>query len=348
MIDYRSAGVNIEAGNEIVRRIKHSVQRTFNSHILGGLGDFSAMYDLKSITREYQEPVLVQSVDGVGTKTMIASLMDCYDGLGNDLLSATANDILVCGAKPLTLLDYVGGAELKPNEVVAIVESICKACTSEGVSLIGGETAEMPGVYASQEYTLVGMITGVVEKKQIITGMNIKPGDKVLGFASSGLHTNGYSLARKLCFDRAGLDVRSVVSGLGSRPIGEILLTPHLNYTRIVHELLTSFPIKGMAHITGGGLLENIPRILPQDCSVDLTTSAWPTLPIFDYLLHLGDLNQTEAYRTFNMGIGFILIVEKEISSNIMRHTEKYKSITDYSLFEIGTVIQGKQEVYLL
>lgn len=348
MIDYRSAGVNIEAGNEIVRQIKQSVQNTFNPHVLGGLGGFSALYDLQAIMREYQEPVLVQSVDGVGTKTMIASLMGSYDGLGSDLLSATANDILVCGAKPLTLLDYVGGAELKPNEVVAIIESICKACTTEGVSLIGGETAEMPGVYASQEYTLVGMITGVVEKKQMITGMTIKPGDKVLGFASSGLHTNGYSLARKLCFDVAGLDVTSVVSNLGSRSIGEILLSPHLNYSQIVHELLASFPIKGMAHITGGGLLENIPRILPQNCSVDLTVSAWPSLPIFDYLLHLGDLHPTEAYRTFNMGIGYVLIVEKETSDDIMRHAANYKGTADYSLFEIGEVIQGQQEVHLL
>src|SRR3990167_7224020 len=314
MIDYKSAGVDITAGNEVVNRIKTPVKKTFDASVLTELGGFAALYDLKAIIAEYDEPVLVQSIDGLGTKPMIAAMMNQYDSLGYDLLSAPANDIIVCGAKPLTLLDYIGGAKIKPDEVVALIEGMSQACIENGVSLVGGETAEMPGVYSGHDYDIVGIITGVVEKHRIINGKNIAPGDCVLGFASSGLHTNGYSLARKLCFEIGQLPLSEV---------GSALLEPHLNYTKPVLALTQQFPIKGMAHITGGGFLENIPRILPAHCSVELHLNSWPTLPIFDLLVSLGSLSDSEAYRTFNMGIGYVMVVDKAIAADIQATVTK-------------------------
>ena len=336
MIDYKSAGVDIDAGNEVVSRIKGPVKKTFNSEVLTDLGGFAALYDLKAIINEYAEPVLVQSIDGLGTKPVIAAMMNQYDTLGQDLLSATANDIIVCGAKPLTLLDYIGGAKIKPDEVVALVESMSRACIENGVSLVGGETAEMPGVYAGHEYDVVGIITGVVDKQKVINGKNIAVGDCVLGFASSGLHTNGYSLARKLCFEVGKLDISDV---------GPALLEPHINYTRPVLSLLKHFKIKGMAHITGGGVLENIPRVLPAHCNIELNLTAWPNLPIFDLLVKLGNLPHSEAYRTFNMGVGYVMVVEPDLAKEILAFVQK--EWPAFKLYEIGRVVSGNREVIL-
>jgi phosphoribosylformylglycinamidine cyclo-ligase len=336
MINYQSAGVNIESNHEIVRRVSNHL----GPQVLGG---FAGLYDLKTIVHNYEEPLLVQSMDGVGTKTLIASMMQQYDTLGEDLLSATANDILVYGATPLTLVDYVGGGCLRPDEVVAIINSIGHACQKNQVELLGGDTAEMPGMYTTNGYTLVGVITGVVDKKQLITGHHIQPGDTVLGFASSGLHTNGYSLARKLCFEVAHLSPSSIVPELQTPTLGDALLTPHRNYAHCVQTLLKHHSIKGMAHITGGGLLDNIARILPQNCNAILNTTAWPSLPIFDYLTRLGSLNTKEAYRTFNMGIGFILIADKKTAPELLAHATE----TAYPLYEIGEVIAGTQQVML-
>lgn len=342
MIDYKSAGVNIDAGNEVVDRIKGPVKQTFDKQVLTDLGGFAALYDLKQIIAEYDEPVLVQSIDGLGTKPVIAAMMRKYDTLGQDLLSATANDIIVCGAKPLTLLDYIGGAKITPDEVVALVESMSRACIENGVSLVGGETAEMPGVYAGHEYDVVGIITGVVDKKKVVNGQNIQPGDVVLGFASSGLHTNGFSLARKLCFEVGDLKVTDSFAG---GTLGEALLAPHINYTRPVLALLKEYSIKGMAHITGGGLLENIPRMLPKHCNVEINLGAWPTLPIFDLLVELGQLEQAEAYRTLNMGIGYVMVVEQSSAAAIQTFIQK--QFPDLKLYEIGQVTPGKREVIL-
>ena len=338
MIDYKSAGVNIDAGNEIVQRIKSPVKKTFDTHVLTDLGSFSALYDLQSLYEHYAHPVLVQSIDGLGTKPMIATMMHRYDTLGYDLLSATANDILVCGAKPLTLLDYIGSNHIKPDEVVTLVESISRACLETGVSLVGGETAEMPGVYQGHDYEIVGVITGVVDKSRIVNGLDIKPGDAVLGFGSSGLHTNGYSLARKLCFEVGQLPLTT--------ELGTMLLAPHINYTLPVLALLQHYPIKGMAHITGGGLLDNIPRILPKQCSVTLRRDRWPRLPIFDLLLELGNLSLKEAYRSFNMGIGYVLIVDQNHVHDI--HSFIRDAFSNFTLYTIGQVMIGEQQVQLL
>ncbi|MCC2666460.1 MAG: purM [Gammaproteobacteria bacterium] len=342
VIDYKSAGVDIHAGNETVKRIKKAVESTFSSHVLTDIGSFGAMYDLKSILQDYEHPVLVQSIDGVGTKTIVARMMNKFDTLGIDLVSATANDIIVLGAKPLTLLDYIANDKLRPEVVEQLVFGMVKACRENGIALVGGETAEMPGTYLPGEHDLAGVITGVVEKDRAILGKDIVPGDVVLAFASSGLHTNGYSLARKLLFDIGKLSVESYVPEL-QRMLGEALLEPHINYTRpVLHLLKQQVVIKGMAHITGGGLLENIPRILPQGCSVEIKKSAWPSQPLFSLLAQLGELDETECYRTFNMGIGLILIGDPSIADTTYAELNP-----EFKLYPIGQVVKGDQKVLL-
>lgn len=344
-IDYKSAGVNIDAGNEAVNRIKATVHTTFSPQVLTNIGSFAAMYDLKALLQTYQHPVLVQSIDGVGTKIMVAQMMQKFDTIGIDLVSATTNDIIVLGAKPLTLLDYIANDKLDPKIVEQIVLGMAQACRENGISLVGGETAEMPGTYLPGEHDLVGVITGVVEKDQAITGKDIVPGDIVMAFPSSGLHTNGYSLARKLFFDVGGYHVNSKIPNLAAT-LGEVLLEPHLNYTMPVLKLLSeNIVIKGMAHITGGGLLENIPRVLPKECSVEIRREAFPIPPVFHLMRSLGRLGDAEMYRTFNMGVGLIMIIAQD-QLNAMRKV--LQNETRYPLYEIGQVITGQQNVRLL
>ena len=342
--DYKSAGVDIEAGNESVRRIKKAVESTFSPAVLTGLGSFGALYDLKTILQDYQHPVLVQSIDGVGTKTIIARLMGKYDTLGMDLVSSTTNDIIVLGAKPLTLLDYIANDKLDPDIVEQLVSGMVKACRDNQISLVGGETAEMPGTYLPGEHDLVGIITGVVEKDRAIMGHNIKPGDVVLAFASSGLHTNGYSLARKLFFEIGKFTVASRLPDF-DRTLGEVLLEPHINYTMpVLHMLQQQVDIKGMAHITGGGLLENIPRILPAGCAVEIKKNTWPSQAVFTALAELGHLGDSEMYKTFNMGVGLVMIGEPGIKSAA---NAALKAYPDFKLYEIGHVVAGNGEVKL-
>ncbi|EKD70857.1 MAG: hypothetical protein ACD_46C00361G0003 [uncultured bacterium] len=344
-MNYKSAGVDIAAGNEAVRRIKKSVESTFSKNVLTNIGSFGAMYDLKSLLNDYEHPVLVQSIDGVGTKMMVAKMMQKFDTIGMDLVSATTNDIIVLGATPLTLLDYIANDQLNPAIIEKIVAGMAQACRENNISLVGGETAEMPGTYLPGEHDLVGVITGVVEKDKAILGKEIVTGDVVVAFASSGLHTNGYSLARKLFFEVASYRVDTHLPEL-SQTVGEALLVPHINYTKpILHLLANNIPIKGMAHITGGGLLENIPRVLPNNVSVEIKKSACPTLPIFHALTQLGKLDDHEAYRTFNMGVGMVMIVPPEAITTMR---EKLKNFPAFTLYEIGKVVDGKQEVRLV
>lgn len=345
IIDYKAAGVDIEAGNEAVRSIKKSVESTFSPHVLTGIGSFGAMYDLKSLLQDYEHPVLVQSIDGVGTKMMVAKMMQKFDTIGIDLVSATTNDIIVLGAKPLTLLDYIANDKLKPETVEQIIKGMVKACKENHISLVGGETAEMPGTYLPGELDLVGVVTGVVEKNKAIEGKAICEGDLVVTFPSSGLHTNGYSLARKLLFDVAGYTVESQFQDF-SHSIGEELLTPHINYTRPILSILEkNIPIKGMAHITGGGLLENIPRILPKHCGVEIHKKQIPELPIFSLLRKLGHLDDEHMYRTFNMGAGLVLFIAPETLSAVR---EVLRNFPSFPLYEIGHVVRGEQKVTLL
>ncbi|MFI4918881.1 MAG: phosphoribosylformylglycinamidine cyclo-ligase [Legionellales bacterium] len=344
-INYKTAGVDIEAGNEAVRRIKRAVEKTFSPQVLTGIGSFGAMYDLKPIMEQYKNPVLVQSIDGVGTKMIVARMMQKFDTIGIDLVSATTNDIIVLGAKPLTLLDYIATDHLKPENIEEIIKGMAAACIENGISLVGGETAEMPDTYLKGEHDLVGIITGVVEKDEAILGKNIVPGDVVLAFPSSGLHTNGYSLARKLVFDCGGYTVDSKLSEL-AQTLGEALLAPHINYTKpILHLLENKTAIKGMAHITGGGVLENIPRVLPANCAVELHKNKCPVLPLFNLLRSLGRLDDHEMYRTFNMGIGMVMVVAED---EVLKMRSLLKEYPGYPLYEIGRVLPGRPEVRLL
>ena len=341
-IDYKSAGVNIDAGNEAVTRIKDGVKSTFTSNVLTGLGSFGSLYDLKPILENYDHPVMVQSIDGVGTKTIIARKLGKFDTIGIDLLSAAANDILVMGARPLTFLDYIANDKLKPEIVEEIVSGMVKACKETGVSLVGGETAEMPDTYLPGEHDLVGIIMGVVEKEKIITGENIKPGDVVLGLPSSGLHTNGYSFARKLFFEIGKYDVNDTIQEL-EKSIGLTLLEPHINYTNHVFSVLDNgVDLKGIAHITGGGFVENIPRILPDGCGVELQKGSWPELPVFDVMQSIGDVEESEMLRAFNMGIGMVFIVTPTEVTSVK---DALKKLTE--VYEIGVVASGKKKVNL-
>jgi phosphoribosylformylglycinamidine cyclo-ligase len=341
-IDYKSAGVDIDAGNEAVNRIKDGVKSTFTSNVLTGIGSFGSLYDLKPILDNYDNPVMVQSIDGVGTKTIIARKLGKFDTIGIDLLSAAANDILVMGARPLTFLDYIANDKLNPETIEEIVSGMVKACKSTGVSLVGGETAEMPDTYLPGEHDLVGIITGIVEKEKIITGKNIKPGDVLLGLPSNGLHTNGYSFARKLFFEVGGYDVNDTIPEL-EKSIGLTLLEPHINYTNHVFATLDAgIDVKGIAHITGGGLVENIPRILPDGCGVEIQKGSWPNIPVFDVMQSIGDVDENEMYRAFNMGIGMTFIVSPD---DIGAVTDALKDLTD--VYEIGSVVNAENKVLL-
>ena len=338
-IDYKSAGVDIDAGNEAVERIKKGVRSTFTTNVLTGLGSFGSLYDLKSILDDYENPVLVQSIDGVGTKAIIARKLGKFNTIGVDLLSACANDILVMGARPLTFLDYIANDKLMPDTIEEIVAGMVQACRDTGVSLVGGEMAEMPDTYLPGEHDLVGVITGVVEKDKIITGETIQPGDVVLGLPSSGLHTNGYSLARKLFFEIGGYDVNDTIPEL-EKSVGLTLLEPHINYTNHVFGVLDKeIGVKGIAHITGGGLVENIPRILPDGCCVEIHRGSWPGVPIFNVMQSIGNVDENEMYRAFNMGIGMIIIAAPDQVNSI-------KKIID--VHEIGFVVAGGNQVNII
>ncbi len=339
-VDYKSAGVNIDAGNKAVDLIKDGVKSTFTKNVLTGIGSFGSLYDLKPILDEYQNPVMVQSIDGVGTKTIIARKLNKFDTVGIDLLSACANDILVMGAKPLTFLDYIANDELKPDVVKEIVSGMVSACKETGVSLVGGETAEMPDTYLPGEHDLVGVITGVVEKEKIITGERIAIGDSIVGLPSSGLHTNGYSLARKVFFDIGGYSVKDKISELESS-IGLTLLEPHVNYTNHLFSTIDAgIDIHGIAHVTGGGIIENLPRILPDGCAASIQKSSWPVLDVFNAMQSIGGVSEDEMFRAFNMGIGMIFIIDKEDVSTVS------SALSDISpIFKIGEIVAGNGEV---
>jgi len=339
-LDYKSAGVDIDAGNEAVERIKSSVKSTFTSNVLTGLGSFGSLYDLKPLLDFYKNPVMVQSIDGVGTKTIIARKLGKFDTIGIDLLSSCTNDILVMGARPLTFLDYIANDKLDPAVIEEIVSGMVNACRDTGVSLVGGETAEMPDTYLPGEHDLVGVITGVVEKDNIITGEKIRPGHAVLGLPSNGLHTNGYSFARKLFFEVGGYDVNDSIPEL-EKSVGLTLLEPHINYTNHVCSALdVGVDIKGIVHITGGGLVENIPRILPDGCGVKIQKGSWPGFPVFDVMQSIGNVDEDEMFHAFNMGIGMAFIVDPKDVSIVK---DMLKDLTE--VYEIGAVVSGNNTV---
>ena len=341
---YKQSGVNIDAGNEVVRRIKKDVASTHSKAVLTGIGSFGGLYDIGEILNNYTNPVLVQSIDGVGTKLSVAHLMEKYDTVGEDIVNHCCDDLLAMGARSLTFLDYVAHDKLDPIVMEAMVSGMCKACIENNVSLLGGETAEMPGTYALGEHDIAGCITGVVEKDKIITGEKIIEGDILLGFSSSGLHTNGFSLARKVLFEIGGYNVHTDLPQLGGT-VGESLLKVHTNYSMPVLEMLSNdIDIHGIAHITGGGFIENIPRVLPKDLDAEINLNSWPVLPIFSLIEEIGGISQEEMYRVFNMGIGLVLVVPKSEQNKIVEILNEYPK---YKIIEIGQIINGQKKVIL-
>lgn len=302
---YRSAGVDIDAGNRAVDLMREAVRSTYGPEVLAGIGAFGGLFDAARL-QQMKHPVLVASTDGVGTKTRVATALNRVEGLGEDIVNHCINDILVQGARPLFFLDYVAAPKLDPEVIARIVGGAAQACRAAGCALLGGETAEMPGVYAPGEIDLVGTIVGWVERERIVDGSSVEPGDLVLGLASSGLHTNGYSLARRVFAD---VPWDTVFPELGSS-LGDALLVPHRSYLPAVEALWAAgVEIKAMAHITGGGFFENIPRVLPAGVGVRLQRDAWPVLPIFRLIQQRGAIEEQEMYRVFNMGIGLVLII---------------------------------------
>ena len=311
MVDYRTSGVDIEAGNEVVRRVKRLAQSTFTSGVLSDIGSFGGLFrpDLTA----YAEPVLVASADGVGTKLRLAFTTGRHDSVGHDLVNHCVNDILVQGATPLFFLDYLATGRLSPDVSTAVVGGVAAGCRENGCALLGGETAEMPGFYAEGEYDLAGFIVGLVDRARVVDGQGIRPGDRLVGLPSSGLHTNGYSLARRIVFEMAGLSVDSPVDAIEvGATVADVLLRPHRSYLATVGALLrvesTSGAVKGLAHITGGGLTDNVPRVLPAGTSAEIDRSSWSVPPVFEFLQKTGQVPPDEMYRTFNMGVGMVIV----------------------------------------
>jgi phosphoribosylformylglycinamidine cyclo-ligase len=302
---YRDAGVDIDAGDETVRRIRALARATFTRDVLSDIGSFGGLFRLDR--DRYREPVLVSSADGVGTKLKVAFMTGRHDTVGADLVNHCVNDILVQGAEPLFFLDYLATGRLSPAVAEQVIAGVARACRENGCALIGGETAEMPGFYADGEYDLAGFIVGVVERDRIIDGRRIVPGDVLIGLPSAGLHTNGYSLARRVLFEQCGLTPDSFVPDIGAT-VADALLAPHVSYLRTVKPLLAGGTIKGMAHITGGGITDNLPRILPEGCGAAIDRAAWIVPPLFTFLQDRGGVAVDEMFRTFNMGIGLILV----------------------------------------
>lgn len=341
---YKQAGVDIDAGNEVIERIKNNVTSTHTPQVLTGIGHFGGLYDLGEILKSYKHPILVQSIDGVGTKLLVAKMANKYDSVGEDMVGHSCGDIIAMGARPLTFLDYVANEKLVPSEMEEIVSGMAKACREAGVSIIGGETAEMPGVYMKGKHDIAGCITGVVEKDKIITGEKIEKGNILLGFASSGLHTNGFSLARKLIFEVAKHKVDTQISELGMT-VGEALLKVHMNYTKPILEILDSgVDVRGIAHITGGGFIENVPRVLPKNLDAAIIKDSWPMLPIFPFMQKIGNISEREMYTAFNMSIGLILVMPKSEKTKIEIILKKYHNFT---IYEIGKIIKGSGKVIL-
>ena len=339
-ISYSDAGVSIDNANAAVAKIKDFAKSTFNARTLTEIGSFGGMFS--AAFPEMSEPVLVASADGVGTKLKIAFDTGIHNTIGQDLVNHCVNDILVQGARPLFFLDYFATGQLSPDVTASVVEGISIACKENGCVLLGGETAEMPGFYADGEYDLAGFIVGVVDKSKVIDGKTIAAGDVVLGLPSNGLQTNGYSLARKLFFEVGGFAVDSYVEELG-KTVGEALLEKHTSFLKPLENLLDSGRIKGLAHITGGGFLENIPRILPENVSVEIKRGTWNELPIFGLMQKLGNVEENEMFRTFNMGVGMVIICAESEKEAIISHIENLGE----KCFEIGRVIEGNKEVVI-
>jgi len=342
---YAKAGVDIDLGNKVKATLPQLLASTHRKEVLGKVGGFGGLFALD--TKKYKQPVLVSSVDGVGTKLKLAFAMGKHDTVGQDLVNHCVNDIAVLGAEPLFFLDYIGTGKLEPKVFQELIKGFAKACAENNCSLIGGETAQMPGFYQPGEYDVSGTVVGVVEKSRMLDGKTIRPGDLVLGIESSGLHTNGYSLARKILFEELDLDPRSRVPEL-KNTLGAELLKVHISYGPVVQALLKTYnrpgkplAVKGLAHITGGGFVDNIPRVLPTNCNVVIRKGTWPVLPIFTLIGDKGAVPEDEMYQVFNMGIGMTVVVAAEKADAVLATIKAHK----LKAWTIGEVTRGKGEV---
>jgi phosphoribosylformylglycinamidine cyclo-ligase len=337
-MDYKTAGVDVEAGRDFVRRITQTVEKTYRPEVMGRLGGFSGLFSLPT---GYQEPVLVSGTDGVGTKLKLAHQLDQHGTVGIDLVAMCVNDVICCGAEPLFFLDYLATGHLEPAQLVQVVEGIAKGCELSGAALLGGETAEMPGFYQSGEYDLAGFCVGIVEKSKILDGSQVQRGDVAIALSSSGVHSNGFSLVRKVISD-SGSQWSDTPDLLGGKSLGETLLEPTRIYVKPIQSALKSgMKIHGMAHITGGGLPENLPRCLSAGQNVQVDPQAWKVLPIFNWIAQVGNVPLRDMYNTFNMGVGLIVFVAKEDAGSAI----DFFNAQQIETYQIGEVIAGSGEV---
>jgi phosphoribosylformylglycinamidine cyclo-ligase len=341
VLSYKKAGVDIDEGERFVRLLAPIAKKTFSPAVITDIGSFNALYRLD--TRKVRNPVLVSGTDGVGTKLKIAFMMDKHDTVGIDLVAMCVNDILTSGAEPIFFLDYLATGRLKSERAVQIVKGIAAGCKQAGCALIGGETAEMPGFYADDEYDLSGFAVGIVDRKKIIDGTAVSEGDSIIGVASNGLHSNGYSLVRKLFFEMKKMDVSAFIPEIGAR-LGDELLIPTRIYVQAFALLREHVKVKGMAHITGGGIPGNLPRILPKNRRAVLRGGSWPVLPIFRFIQKLGNVPDAEMERTFNMGIGYVMIVSNRVAGKALSMLNQ----SGYPAFIIGHVERGRRCVRLV
>ncbi len=340
--DYRQAGVDIEAGNETVRRIKSLARSTFTSGVLSEIGSFGGLFHLN--TDRYRDPVLVSSADGVGTKLKVAFMTGRHDTVGADLVNHCVNDVLVQGAEPLFFLDYLATGHLSPEIAEQVISGVARGCRENGCALIGGETAEMPGFYSDGEYDIAGFIVGVVERSKVINGQSIVPGDAVIGLRSAGLHTNGYSLARHVFFEVMGLKPETAVTELGAT-VADALLAPHRSYLQSIRPLLADGLVKGMAHITGGGITENLPRVLPDGCAAEIDLSTWVVPPVFELIRERGRVATDEMFKAFNMGIGLAVVCSE---TNRRRVFDLLQTAGESDVVAIGRIVPGHRNVRYL
>ncbi len=338
-LTYSDAGVNIDAATSALSTMKELVRRTYTEHVLRDIGSFGAMFQLD--LQNYREPVLVSSVDGVGTKLKLAFMTGKHDTVGVDLVSHCVNDILVQGARPLFFLDYFAVGRLEPEVLVEVVRGLAAGCRYAGCALIGGETAEMPDMYKENEYDLAGTIVGIVDRDKIIDGASIREGDVIIGLPSTGLHTNGYSLARKICFEVARLDVHDEMPGVG-RTVAEALMEPHISYAKLMQLVMRMVEVRGMAHITGGGITDNLPRILHEGLAAEINLDAWAVPPLFRFLQETGNVTDKEMLRTFNMGQGLLFVVSESQAKRAQENIE----LTGQRCAVVGRVVSGDGKVH--
>ncbi len=350
-VTYEQSGVSIDANDQMVRQIYSCVTSTFGPRVIEARNGFAGMfrldYDERLFKRNYKSPVLVACTDGVGSKVQLASKIKKFDTVGIDLVAMSVNDMLVQGAEPLFFLDYLAVHKLEPKTIAELVKGIAAGCRLADCALIGGETAEMPDTYSKGDFDMAGFAVGIVERKKIITGKNVRSGDCILGLASSGLHSNGYSLARNICFKKAALEMTDALDELDGTALGDALLEPTRIYVRPIVKLLSQYKVKrvvhGMAHITGGGLVGNIPRVLPKDCNAVIKKSSWPRHKIFTFLQKAGPVEEEEMFKVFNMGIGFVLIVAEDFANSIKKKLTKYGE----KVYKIGRITTGTGKVIL-